>query len=323
MSKENVFDPNVAFDRFTPYAGISTWCDYPHSQNPEDIKKADIVTVGVPFDLGASNRPGARFAPRAMRDNSKYAIEYSTVYPWDYDIQDACKVIDYGDITGFVGTRATERMLEKTTEHAKTIYENGAFTLALGGDHTIPYGFIRAASAKYGKVALLHFDAHQDSADSKEVDVTCHGMFSTDLVNEGCIDPERSVQVFQRTLAPNPHNYKIIDAFSAIGMGTDKMAEEVKAVAGDAPVYITFDIDAFDNSVAPATGTPVPGGPDAVFIRRLLYALDGLNVVGADIVEVSPPYDAPALPTVNLATFIALDMMYLMYSTRKRMGITC
>jgi len=132
MSEKDIFDPNVAFERFTPYAGISTWCEYPHSQKIDDLQKADIVAVGVPFDLGASHRPGARFAPRAMRDNSKYAIEYNTVYPWAYDIQAECKMIDYGDLSAFVGTGATERMLAKTTEHAKVIYESGAFTLALG-----------------------------------------------------------------------------------------------------------------------------------------------------------------------------------------------
>jgi len=323
MSNANIFESTEStFDRFTPYAGIPTWCEYPYSRKSEDIQKADMVAVGVPFDLGASARPGARFAPRAMRDNSKYAIEYNTVYPWDYDIQNECKMIDYGDLTGFCGSGAMERMLETTTSHADRIYKLGAFTLTLGGDHSIPYGFVRAASAKYGKLALLHFDSHQDSADSKKMGLVCHGTFSTDLAKEGCIDVSKSLQVFQRTLAPKEYEYKIIDAFKAINMGPEKLAKEIKKSTGNTPVYITFDIDAFDGSVAPATGTPVPGGPDAYFVRRLLYELDGLNVVGADIVEVAPHYDAPAQPTVNLATFIALDFMYLMYNTKKRMGIS-
>ena len=322
MSDTDIFEPTEStFDRFTPYAGIPTWCEYPHSQQAKYIKKADIVAVGVPFDMGASNRPGARFAPRAMRDNSKYAIEYNTVYPWDYDIQNECKMIDYGDLSGFCGSGATERMLERTSSHADRIYKLGAFTLALGGDHTIPYGFVRAASAKYGKLAILHFDSHQDSADSETIGVVCHGTFSSDLAREGRVDTGKSVQVFQRTLAPNEHGYHIIDAFKAIEMGPVKLAKAIKKVTGDTPVYITFDIDAFDGAVAPATGTPVPGGPDAYFVRRLLFELDGLNVVGADIVEVAPNYDGPAQPTVNLATFVALDLMYLMYNTRKRMGI--
>ena len=143
-----------------------------------------------------TNRPGARLGPRAIRNMSQLACCFS--YPWDYKISEKANIIDYGDVGYYVGPKTTEVMLEETHDHAKKILDAGCKLLTLGGDHTIPYGMVRAASEKYGRLALLHFDSHQDSTPSSDGNVS-HANFAYDLQAEGCIDPNHSAQVFIRT----------------------------------------------------------------------------------------------------------------------------
>ena len=181
--------------------------------------------------------------------------------------------------------------------------------MTLGGDHTIPYGMVRAASEKYGKIALLHFDSHQDSTPSENGNVS-HANFAYDLQAEGCIDPSHSAQVFIRT-EMTECGYNIFYAQDAVFMDMKDLAEKIKKIVGDMPVYITFDIDSLDPSAAPGTGTPVIGGPSTAQMRKLLYNLRGLNVVAADLVEVLPAYDHGEI-TALAAANIAWDLMYLM-----------
>ena len=138
------------------YAGILSWNHCPITQ---DVEGADIVVMGVPFDSGVTFRPGARFAPRAVREQSLIACCFK--YPWEYKLTDEAKIVDYGDVGYWVGAKATEFMVEDSYKHAKKILEAGCSLMTIGGDHTIPYGPVRAASEKYGKLALLHFDSHR------------------------------------------------------------------------------------------------------------------------------------------------------------------
>ncbi len=296
------------------YAGIASWN---HCEVTQDVEGADIVVMGVPFDSGVTFRPGARFAPRAVREQSLIACCFK--YPWPYKLTDEAHVIDYGDVGYWVGAKATEFMVEDSYKHAKKILDAGASLMTIGGDHTIPYGPVRAASEKFGKLALIHFDSHQDSTPSEvKEDGTknlSHANFAYDLQEEGCIDPSRSAQVFIRTEFTEC-GYNLIPAMDALDMTPAALAEKIKRIVGDMPVYLTFDIDALDPSAAPGTGTPVIGGPSSDFVRKVLQGLKGINIVAADMVEVLPDMDHSNITAIAGAA-ITQDIMYLMNEARK------
>ena len=286
------------------YGGIPSFNCYPVTRELEGV---DIAVMGVPFDSGVTNRPGARLGPRAIRNMSQLACCFS--YPWPYKISQTAKIIDYGDVGYYMGPKTTEVMLDETHEHAARILNAGCRLLTLGGDHTIPYGMVRAASEKYGKLALLHFDSHQDSTPSTDGNVS-HANFAYDLQAEGCIDPAHSAQVFIRT-EMTECGYNIFYAQDAVFMDMEQLAGKLKNIVKDMPVYITFDIDALDPSAAPGTGTPVIGGPTAAQARKLLHALKGINAVASDVVEVLPAYDHSEITALAAAT-VAQDLMYIM-----------
>ena len=291
------------------YAGITSFNGCPSTR---DLTGADIAVMGVPFDSGVTYRTGARFGPRSIRAVSRLPCCFQ--YPWDYKLTETARIIDYGDVGYSIGAATTEIMLEETHEHAARILSSGASLLTLGGDHTIPYGMVRAAHEKYGKLALLHFDSHQDSSPGIPGKIS-HANFAYDLQAEGCIDPAKSAQVFIRT-EMTTCGYNIFYAQDAVFMDMKELAAKIKRIIGDMPVYLTFDIDALDPSAAPGTGTPVIGGPTSAQIRQLLFALRGINVVAGDVVEVLPDRDSGEI-TALAAAQIALDIMYLMYENRR------
>lgn len=286
------------------YGGIASYGGYPVTR---DVEGADVVVMGVPFDAGTTNRPGARFGPRAIRNQSHLALCFK--YPWDYKLDDHVKIVDYGDVGYYVGPKTTEVMLQETHDHAKKILDAGCRLLTLGGDHTIPYGMVRAAHEVYGKLALLHFDSHQDSTPSTDNNVT-HANFAYDLQAEGCIDPSHSCQVFIRT-EMTECGYHIFYAQDAVFMDMKDLAKQIRDIIGDMPVYLTFDIDSLDPSAAPGTGTPVIGGPSTAQMRKLLHELKGLKVVASDLVEVLPAMDNNELTALTAAQ-ISEDLIYLM-----------
>ena len=296
------------------YAGIATWN---HCELTQELEGADIVLMGVPFDAGTTFRPGARFGPCKVRDQSLIACCFK--YPWEYELKDEAKVIDYGDVGYWVGAYATDFMIKDTFDTVKKILDAGAAPMIIGGDHTIPYGPVRACYEKYGKLALIHFDSHQDSTPSQKTPEgkknLSHANFAYDLQEEGCIDPSKSVQVFCRTEFTEC-GYNIIRSMEALDMTPYELAEKIKSIVGDMPIYLTFDIDALDPSAAPGTGTPVIGGPTTDFVRKVLIGLRGLNIVGADMVEVLPDKDFSNITTIAAAT-LTQDIMYLLNEPRR------
>lgn len=287
------------------YAGIPTFWRLPEAR---DVENKDITVMGVPFDIGVTNRPGARFGPRSVREISLHDMK--THYPWSYDVKEKLDMIDYGDIGFEIGTEQTNSMIDETYQHAKKIFDAGSKLLTIGGDHTIPYGMVRAAKEKYGKLSLLHIDSHQDTLESEGVKIS-HATFAHDLAEEGAIDAQSSVQAYIRTNMPNDFDYNIIYANEAMALGPEALADKVKSIIGDTPVYITFDIDSLDPAFAPGTGTPIIGGPSTQEMRLFLNHLTGINVVAADLVEVSPNYDSAQITALAGAT-IAKDLIYLM-----------
>lgn len=290
------------------YGGIASFnlCEY-----TRDLKDVDIAIMGVPFDSGVTNRPGARLGPRSIRMQSQLASCFN--YLWDYKLKDKYKIIDYGDVGYYIGAPTTQVMIKETYEHALKILSSGAKLLTLGGDHTIPFGPVRACKEVFGKVALLHFDSHQDSTPIGEGGET-HANFAYELQKEGCIDPSKSCQVFIRT-DMEKCGYNIIYADEAVTATPENIADKIKGIIGDMPVYLTFDIDALDPAYAPGTGTPVIGGPSSAYVRSLLKKLEGLNVVAGDVVEVLPAYDSSEITALAGAT-IAQDIMYLMMANK-------
>ncbi|HEM2771489.1 agmatinase [Streptococcus suis] len=293
------------------YAGLTSFGNFPHSRELEGV---DIAIMGIPFDAGTTNRSGARLGPRAVRSVSNLVFGFN--YLWndaDFHLETACpNIIDYGDVGMFYGNRAMEVMLEETYQEAKKILSAGANLLSIGGDHTIPYGPIRATAELFGPVSLIHFDSHQDTIPSHG-DFS-HANFAHDLVEEGCIDPSRSVQVCIRTDLPNP-GYQIIYANQLLEISPAQLAEKIKEIVGDNPVYFTFDIDALDPAYAPGTGTPVPGGPSSNYILQTLRLLDGIRLIAADVVEVNPVYDAGDV-TALAAAQVAQSLACLMAKNR-------
>ena len=290
------------------YAGHSTFWGLPHSR---DVENQDVTVMGVPFELGLLRRPGARFGPRSVREASVH--EMSMHYPWPYDVKLENALIDYGDVGYDLGQERLDYMLDETYTHARRILGKGSKLLTLGGDHTVAYGTIRAAKEKHGTLSLVHIDSHQESHKTEYGRIS-RNSFAHDLAQEGAIDPRTSVQAYIRTKMPKDFEYNIIYANEAMAMDPEVLAGKVKSVVGDTPVYLSFDIDALEPAFAPGTATPVPGGPSTREMRAFLSHLAGLNIVAADLVEVTPNYDSGEMTALSAAS-IAKDLIYLMTET--------
>jgi agmatinase len=291
---------------FLPYAGAVSFF---RCEQTQDLTDVDIAIMGVPFDNGVSNRPGARMGPRAVREASLLTGTFH--HPWPDDIRKICKVIDYGDVGYGYGIGGMSFMMKDSYEHAIRILSSGVKLLTIGGDHSIPYGPLRAASEIHGPLALIHFDSHQDSIPNQ----LCHGTFAFDAVTNGWVDPAASVQVYIRTNSPTC-GMRVIYAEEAYEIGPERLAATIRSIVGDRSAYITFDIDALDPAYAPGTGTPVIGGPSSREVRSMLLRLHGLNIVAADVVEVAPVYD-PTERTQLAAATIANDLLYLLAGQQK------
>lgn len=253
----------------------------------KQVSEADVVIWGVPFDTATSNRPGARFGPQAIRRASAI-FDGDPQYPSRQDPFQRMAVIDYGDC---VLPRGDQSLIpDAIVQQAASIIAGGQHLITLGGDHFVTLPLLRAHAAKYGPLALVQFDAHQDTWDDGPGAIS-HGSFVTEAVREGLIEVERSVQIGIRTVAPRDHGITVIDAYEALGLGVAGLAEEIRAQVGEGPAYLSFDIDCLDPAFAPGTGTPVAGGLTSAGALRTLWLLRDLDWKGMDVMEVSPPYD--------------------------------
>ncbi len=311
LSEVEALDALEFLQLVSPLGGVATFMKSPASKNIDDC---DIAIVGVAFDCGATFRSGTRHGPQAIREQSACVGTYGSIYPWKKDLFEAARIIDLGDLPIGPGTGGVQQMLEATEILASEVFKKGKKLLTIGGDHTIPYGPIRAAAKEFGPITLIHLDSHQDSFDSTDEFWSInHGTFATDLINEGCIDNKNSYQVYIRTYLPESPNggYNIIYAEEAIEMGAEKMAAKIKKAVGDSPVYLTLDMDALDPAFAPGTGSPVAGGPSSGEVRKFIQHLKGINLIGADIVEMNPFLDHSQATAIT-ASFLLADLLYVM-----------
>lgn len=291
------------------YSGALSLFRRPYSK---ELGDADVVVSGVPLDIATTNRPGARFGPRAIRAASAHMTWSGGTWPWR-DPFDLLKVVDYGDCQIFAGGAPT--LGETITEHARGILASGAKMLTMGGDHFISYPMLKAVHEKFGPVSLVHFDAHSDTwrEESKTIN---HGTMFFHAAQEGLVDPSRSVQIGLRTGNEETHGFNILDANWVHENGVKAVIDRALEIVGGNRAYLTFDIDCLDPSAAPGTGTPVCGGLTTWQARTVLAGLKDIDFVAMDVVEVAPANDVGEITALAGAT-ICMDMIG-MAAHRKR-----
>jgi agmatinase len=280
----------------------------------KDLSGVDVAVTGVAFDQAVTNRPGTRLGPRAIRAASSLQ-PFDPPYGWDgYSPLEALAVADYGDMAfDYAQTADVPARIEA---HIAGILGAGAAAITLGGDHSITLPILRAHAAKHGPLALIQVDAHTDTWPDDDPSRIDHGTFCYTAVKEGLIDVARSSHIGIRTVVEDNLGIHIHDAAEVHEVGAAAVAKAAKARAGDAPVYLSFDIDALDPAFAPGTGTPVWGGFSSAQAARLLRNLAGINLVGGEVVEVSPPFDSADITAVAGA-HVAMELLCLWGWTRR------
>ena len=242
----------------------------------------------MPFDQSVTHRPGTRFGPRALREASTLQAG-DPPYGWGFDPLADFAIVDYGDMAfDYAKVAEVPALIEA---HAGGILDQGAACLTLGGDHSITLPLLRAHVARHGPLALVQFDAHSDTWVDDDPARVDHGTFVYKAVKEGLIDCARSVQIGIRIANDTPMGITRLDARSVHENGAAATARAIKEIVGDAKCYLSFDIDGLDPAFAPGTGTPVWGGLTTAQAAIILRDLAGINLVGGDVVEVSPPFD--------------------------------
>lgn len=270
-----------------------------------DLKGVDLVVSGVPLDTATTNRPGARFGPRAIRAASTI-MAWERPYSMNFDPFDKLAVVDYGDC--FFDFGRPETVSATIEEHAFRIIDEGPGLLSLGGDHFIAFPLLKAHARKYGApLSLLHFDAHSDTWKDAEGRVD-HGTMFYHAVMEGIVDPSSSVQIGLRTHNDDTLGFNILDGPWVHNNGIDAVIKKTRRVLGNKPVYLSFDIDCLDPCYAPGTGTPVCGGLSTYQAMSIIRGLTGIRLLGMDIVEVAPAYDVGEI-TALAGAHLAMEMI--------------
>ncbi|HVW68618.1 MAG TPA: agmatinase [Steroidobacteraceae bacterium] len=295
--------------RSMPYSGIPTFMGLPHVAGAADL---DIAVVGVPMDLGVSNRSGARFGPRAVRTVERIGPYHHTMR----DVpQSKVRAADIGDVP-FRSRYSLEQSLEDIESFYRSLHAQGVRPLSVGGDHSITYPILKALG-KEKPVGLVHLDAHCDTMGAYDGSKFHHGGPFRLAVLDGVLDPERTIQIGIRGSSSMFWEFSHVAGMTVVymedfmRMGLDAVAQKAREVVGDGPVYVTVDVDGFDPAYAPGTGTPEAGGLEPREGLALLRALAGLDIVGADVVEVAPEYD-PTTNTAQLAAQVLFEEFALM-----------
>ncbi|OWY18721.1 agmatinase [Thioclava sp. JM3] len=273
----------------------------------KDLAGAQIAVTGIPFDQAVTNRPGTRFGPRAIREASTLQA-FDAPYGWGYDPLSELAIVDYGDMPfDYANVPEVPGRIEA---HLGAIFGAGVVPITLGGDHFITLPILRAAVAAHREIALIQIDAHSDTWADDDMDRIDHGTFLYKAIKSGVLRAENVVSVGIRTDNPDTLGVNIVDAPSVHREGIGPTLERIRAVVGDRPCYLTFDIDGLDPAFAPGTGTPVWGGLASWQSAELLRGLKGINLIGGDVVEVSPPYD-PTGVTAIAGAHVATELIAL------------
>ncbi len=296
------YDPKMA----PRYTEIATFMRTPQVSRLDDL---DIAMVGVPFDSGVTNRPGARHAPREIRNMSSLTRtihHVSRLNPYEL-----CRVGDVGDVR-FTNVYHLDEAIQSIEAFYRKLHAAGVIPLSAGGDHSITYPIFKAIAAHH-PIGLIHVDAHTDTWDEFLGSNVHHGAPFRRAVEDGLLDPERTVQIGIRGAQTTTEGWdystekgmRVIFIEEFVTAGVDAVIAETRRIIGEGPAYISFDVDCLDPAYAPGTGTPEVGGLTTREAQALLRGLRGLDLVGGDVVEVAPPFD----PGGNTA-LVAATMMY-------------
>jgi agmatinase len=294
------------------FAGVRTFMRAPHVRELEDV---DVAVVGIPTDDAVSFRSGARFGPEAIRSASVLLRRYNPLLR--VDVAERLSLVDWGDAPTVPGY--TLESLERTRAAVEEIARAGVTTLCLGGDHTVLLAELRALAAVHGPLALVQLDAHHDLWDEYFGQKVFHGSVVRRAVEEGLIDPARSVQAGLRGSLYGPQDSEMprelgVDALSyeeLAALGPGQFSMRVRERVGRSPCFLSFDIDFVDPGFAPGTGTPEVGGPSSREALTFLRSLAGLDFRGFDCVEVAPQYD-PSGATALVAANACFEMLSLL-----------
>jgi agmatinase len=291
--------------QYPRFSGICTFMRLPHIPQAEEL---DVALAGIPFDGGTTYRPGPRFGPRHVRQQS------AIIRPWnpvlDVNPFEKYRVADYGDFS--VNPLSIEDSFARVQKQAEQVLDAGARCVSIGGDHSLSLPLLRAIARKHGPVALIQFDAHNDLWDAYFGSRYSHGTPFRRAIEEGLIRAGQFLQVGLRGQVYDKHDFdfarqhrvKMITAEEFHEQGMAPYLRHLRAFRKQ-PVYVTLDIDCVDPAYAPGTGTPQVGGFTSIQILNLVRALRGLNIVGCDLVEVSPPYD-----TGEVTSLLAANLMF-------------
>ncbi len=275
----------------------------------------DVAFIGIPMDHGTSNRSGTRMGPRAIRDESRMLRPYNMATgaaPFDH-----LQVADIGDVP--INTFDLKKTVDIIARYYDEVLAQGAVPLTMGGDHTLTWPILRAMAAKHGPVALIHVDAHADVNETMFGETVAHGCPFRRAWEEGCLNNDLVFQIGLRGTGYSPDDFNwargqgwtVVQAEACWNRSLAPLMERIRAKIGDTPVYISYDIDSLDPAFAPGTGTVEPGGLTIWQGLEIVRGCAGLNIIGGDLVEVSPPYD-PSGNTALIGANILYEMLCAM-----------
>ena len=294
------------------YTGVKTFARCPLVESTDGV---DVAVLGIPFDTGTTNRPGTRFGPEAVRAASMMLRPYNPVQ--QAQVFGRLSVADLGDVAVTPGN--AERTTGQIAEHLEPIVSAGVRTLCLGGDHTVVLGELRAHATVHGPLGLVLLDAHADVWDRYVGERYYHGSPFRRAVEEGLLDPTRSLLAGMRgslygpddVAQPTDLGFEVIRCEELVTLAAEEYGARIRRRSGDGPLFLSFDIDVLDPAFAPGTGTPEAGGLTTREALGFVRALRGLRFTGYDLVEVSPPYDGPGVPTAVAASNVAYELLTL------------
>jgi len=303
------------------YVGVPTFMRAPYRETFDDV---DIGLIGVPFDGGVTNRTGARHGPREVRNQSslmRKINQASGIAPYDL-----CTVTDLGD-AWVQSPFHLESSLDEIREFFARVHAAGVVPLSCGGDHAISLPILRAIATERA-VGMVHIDAHCDTGSNYLGSNYHHGAPFSRAVEEGLLDPRRTIQIGIRGATNHPDVWKfshesgmrVIYMHELYEMGPGAAMAEARRVVGDGPTYVSFDIDALDPAFAPGTGTPEIGGLSSLEAQLMIRNLQGLDLVGADVVEVAPPFDPSGVTALTGASIMFELLCVLADAAARRRG---
>lgn len=308
MSTGKVLNQPLGGNEMPRFGGPATFMRLPTAT---ELSGIDVGIIGVPFDIGTSNRPGARLAPRQIRDESRMLRPYNMATraaPFD-----SLQVADLGDVA--INTFNLSKSINIIEQHYRQFTAAKVLPLTLGGDHTIVLPILRALAAQHGPLALVHVDAHADVNEHMFGEPIAHGTPFRRAVEEGLLQGDKVFQIGLRGTGyaaddfdwPRQQGFTVVTAEDCWGKSLEPLMAQVRETIGDTPCYISFDIDGIDPAYAPGTGTVEIAGLTVPQALQIIRGTKGLNLVGGDLVEVSPPYD-----TTGNTALLAANLVYEM-----------